>query len=136
MSDKPIIIAGLAGFVVLVTFPFWYPLVLGQAFQSPPAREYPQDVRCIEKKEWMAANHMNLLKQWRKEVVRSRGPEAKPYESESGKEYAKSLTDTCMACHGKKDMLDGNGDTSCTQCHNYAGIEPDCWNCHIEPEGN
>lgn len=139
MSDKPIIIAGLAVFVVLATFPFWYPLVpppVAGEEVSAPDREYPQHApRCVEKREWMAANHMNLLKQWREEVVRDGDKE--PYKSaDFGTPHLKSLTDTCMDCHSAKEMVDEKGNTSCVQCHSFAGVEPDCWNCHIELKGN
>jgi hypothetical protein len=132
MSDKPVIVAGLALFVAAVTFPIWYPLVAGGEV-SPPDRQYPNDVpRCIEERQWMVGNHMNLLKRWRKDVVR--GGDLKPYKDTG---YLKSLTRTCMEqCHSRKEMCDDDGNTSCRQCHSYAGVELDCWNCHVEPEGN
>ncbi len=47
MSDKPIIIAGLAVFLALVTFPFWYVLVSAEEV-PPPERSLPEDVaRCV-----------------------------------------------------------------------------------------
>jgi hypothetical protein len=136
MSDKPVIMAGLAVFVVLATFPIWYKLVAGEGVPQPD-REYPKNVpRCVEEGEWMVSNHMNLLRQWRDEVVRGDG-QKKPYKSRDfGAEHLKSLTRTCMECHSRKDMCDTNGDTSCTQCHNYANVEPECWDCHIELKGN
>ncbi|MBN1588220.1 MAG: sulfate reduction electron transfer complex DsrMKJOP subunit DsrJ [Pirellulales bacterium] len=139
MSDKPKIIAGLAFFLVIATFPIWYAFgfaAYSDAGTSPPARTYPKDAgRCIESKEWMVANHMALLNQWRNEVVREGEPQF--YHSlEYGTEHMKSLTRTCMECHGKPEMCDADGNTSCTQCHDYANVTPRCWKCHVELRGN
>jgi len=34
-----------------------------------------------------------------------------------------------MDCHNNKTKF-------CDQCHNYAGVSPYCWECHIEPKEN
>ncbi len=138
MNDKPRIIFGLAVFIVLATFPIWYTLGLaayGAGDTAAPDREYyPDDApRCIEKKQWMAANHMKLLYGWRDEVIRQ--GDARLYESQDGKEYVKSLTQTCLECHSKPEMC-RDGNTSCTQCHDYANVEPCCWTCHVELKGS
>ena len=136
MNDKPRIMVGLAIFVILAWFPIWYALALaayGAGDTAAPSRQYP-DGRCIEEKDWMAANHMVLLNGWRDEVVRQ--GEAQPYVSRDfGTKHVKSLTQTCLECHSKPEMCDASGNTSCTQCHDYANVQPRCWNCHIELKG-
>ena len=66
---------------------------------------------------------MELLNDWRMEVVRGQD---RFYTASDGQVYEKSLTNTCMSCHTKKDEF-------CTKCHNYTAVEdPNCWNCHNE----
>jgi hypothetical protein len=69
----------------------------------------------------MRANHMNMLDDWRLEVVRGA---SRVYTASDGKKYEKSLTNTCIGCHTQQTEF-------CQRCHDYAGIEsPTCWNCH------
>jgi hypothetical protein len=51
------------------------------------------------------------------------------YVASDGTEYEISLTDTCLSCHSDKEEF-------CDTCHEYAGISPNCWDCHNVPEGN
>ena len=74
MSDKPTILIGLVVFVVLATVPIWYALGIADE-ESAPA--YPADLelpenssQCVEDRQYMIANHMDLLNRWRDEVVR------------------------------------------------------------------
>jgi hypothetical protein len=34
-----------------------------------------------------------------------------------------------MECHSNKTKF-------CDQCHNYMGVAPYCWDCHIAPKEN
>ena len=122
MYKGGIIIAGLAVFVLLVTFPFWFGVASGS---SPPDPVAPEEGSCVKDAEWMAAWHMDLLDDWRDAVVRDGDREPVMID---GKPYKKSLTLTCMECHDNKDEF-------CDACHDYAGVDPFCWDCHIEPEG-
>jgi hypothetical protein len=80
--------------------------------------------KCIESKIYMRAEHMKILDEWRDEVVR----DAERYHLNSrGEQYYKSLQLTCMDCHSNKSKF-------CDQCHNYMGVDPFCWECHIEPK--
>ena len=45
------------------------------------------------------------------------------------KVYYKSLQVTCMDCHSNKSKF-------CDQCHDYMGVDPYCWDCHLEPKEN
>ncbi len=127
MSDKGKVISGLVVFVVLVTFPVWYTLGAG-ADGSRPELELPTDgTRCAEDKEYMTANHMGLLDEWRNAVVREG---ERDYTSKAfGTQFEMSLSRTCMKCHN-------NSDTFCNRCHTYADVKPLCWDCHFEPKGN
>ena len=122
MRDKGGIMAGLVLFLVLVTFPIWY--TLGSTGDvAAPELEWPtDDSRCVEDTAYMRANHMDLLNQWRDAVVREGENE---YTSTSGETYVMSLTGTCMSCHK-------NRETFCARCHNYANVQPACWDCHLE----
>ena len=84
--------------------------------------------QCVESREFMLANHMHLLDQWRDAVVRDGRVE---YTSVSypDRTYTMSLTGTCLNCHASRDNF-------CTRCHDYANVDPTCWDCHVESRGN
>ncbi len=155
MRDKVTIFGGLAVFVVLATFPFWYTVWAGaDTAGSDPVLpdssdrslfEKDQDYHCVEKN--MVARHMDLLDQWRNTVVRGDG-QKQYHESEDfpGERYEMSLTTTCMRCHTSRE-------TFCTRCHEYANVLPlgpwrksatakraprgiGCWDCHVAPKGD
>lgn len=121
MSDKPIIVVGLIVALVVLAIPFWYSLAAGRP-EPPPELELPEG-RCVA--ENMAAHHMELLNQWRDEVVRD--GDDQPVEV-SGQMVAKSLTRGCMSCHGSRQNF-------CAKCHEYANVHPTCWECHVESLG-
>ena len=142
MNDKPVIIVGLAIALIILTFPFWYSVTAG-APGTPPDLTVP-DGKCVMDTEYMRAHHMDLLDEWRDAVVRKG---EKTYHSETlGKDVEMSLTKTCLLeCHatndvGEKasvqlDLSPSNRDMFCHQCHDYAGVQPSCWDCHLEPKG-
>lgn len=70
--------------------------------------------------------HKDLLNDWKKSVVRQ-GDSI--YVASDGQEYNMSLSGTCLDCHSNKAEF-------CDQCHSYAAVKPDCWNCHNLPEGD
>ena len=127
MPDRGKILIGLAVFVILITFPFWSRLAaLGEDAVGPPELEYPADAElCVEETEYMKVNHMNLLNEWRNNLVREGVTE---YVSASGERYYPSLTKTCLDCHENRDAF-------CTRCHDYADVTPTCWECHTTPGG-
>jgi hypothetical protein len=126
------IIAGLIIFIGLFTFPIFYNM--GKAskmpepkLDTPAIKELPEAERkCVESKEYMRANHMQLLDSWRDKVLREGNL---MYESTSGKKYVMSLQNTCMHCHSNKKEF-------CDKCHTYANVKPYCWSCHIPPKEN
>ncbi|OGO01129.1 MAG: hypothetical protein A2Y59_02120 [Chloroflexi bacterium RBG_13_52_14] len=120
MYDAGKIIAGVIIFLILVTFPIWYIAATGQASYVPQLQTPTGGNECIESTEYMIDNHMILLDEWRTMVVRE-GTDT--YIASDGKGYDISLTGTCLSCHNKAEF--------CDQCHNYGGVSPNCWSCHI-----
>jgi len=127
MYDAGKIIVGIIVFVTLITFPFWYNR--GKAAPSPKPKLLTREKECVEPTPYMKTSHMRLLNEWRNSVVREGN---RLYISSNGKKYSMnlantSLSDSCMGCHSKKAEF-------CDQCHNYVGVKPYCWDCHIEPK--
>jgi len=124
------IIVGLIIFVALFTFPFYYnigkvnakpePKIDTPAIQNLP----PEEKHCVQSKPFMRVEHMQLLNQWRDSAVRDGN---RVYEGTGGKKYYISLQNTCMKCHSNKKEF-------CDKCHNYMGVTPYCWSCHIAPK--
>ncbi len=124
MNDTPKIVAGLGLALIGLTFPIWYTLAAG-GLAEPPQLELPaQQSQCVESREFMRAHHMELLNQWRDEVVRDGDVS---HVNISGKAYPKSLTRGCMSCHASKANF-------CQRCHDYANVRLSCWECHVAPE--
>lgn len=79
--------------------------------------------RCVEDTQFMRRNHMELLLKKRNETMRKgiRTP------THSLKE--------CIKCHAQQ-LPDGSyrpvtdEGQFCRECHNYAGVHPDCFDCH------
>ena len=128
LRDRGLIIAGLAVFLIVATFPFWYGR--GKAV-APPDLELDTPVinklaerKCLESTPYMRANHMKLLVDWRNSVVRKGN---RVYTATNGKTFEMNLTGTCFHCHSNQKHF-------CDRCHTYVGAKPDCWSCHIIPE--
>lgn len=121
MYDSGKIITGLIIFVLLISFPIWYNH--GDAGEVPKP-ELPKDSKqCVLPTVEMRTNHMQLLNQWRDEVLRT-GDRA--YFELEGKQYQKSLQNACMVCHVTKTKF-------CDTCHTYTSVTPYCWDCHLVP---
>ncbi|MFC2084034.1 sulfate reduction electron transfer complex DsrMKJOP subunit DsrJ [Bacteroidota bacterium] len=125
MYDSGKIILGIIIFLGLFTCPIWFNIASGKAEIKPnivlPAKEDQE--KCINSAEYMRLLHMDLLNDWRDKVVR----ENERFILINGKKYEMSLTKTCMDCHSNKTEF-------CDQCHNYLGVTPYCWDCHVEPQ--
>ena len=125
MYNKGKIIIGLVIFVVFFTSPFLYGLVKTGPPPEPELSPKAKEAKvCVENTEFMKESHMQLLNTWRNEAVRLNKYR---FVATDGKEYLISLQNTCMDCHNNKSKF-------CDQCHNYAGVTPYCWECHIEPK--
>lgn len=125
MRDQPVILAGLATFLAVVTYPFWYNLARGQTPRGPDVRLPAHERQCVAPTEYMRTSHMELLIQWRDQVVRQN---LRRVTAADGRTFNASLTNTCLAqCHTNKTEF-------CDRCHNYSGVgTPYCWDCHNEP---
>lgn len=111
------IIAGLIVFLLIVTYPF-----INRVVTKPVV-----DVQKVERlkikkpKEFTIAEHMTILDEWRDSAVRDG---KRIYIGSDEKKYPISLQRNCLPCHSKEKL--------CDRCHNYVGVKPYCWNCHIE----
>ncbi len=134
LYNAKLIVPGLIVFLVLVTLPLWYNM--GKAAPAPevkidtPVIKKMVEKQCILPKLEMRTGHMQLLNDWRTQVVRNGN---RVYVAPDGKRYNMSLQNECMRCHSNKSQF-------CDQCHNYAGLAsastPYCWTCHIAPKEN
>jgi len=119
------IIAGLVIFLGLLTYPFYSNM--GRSIdKANPSLDTPvinqlEKKECVQPKEIMRTEHMKVLDQWRDAVVRDgmRGTIAV-----AGRIVEKGLQNGCLQCHSNKKEF-------CTECHNYAGVKPYCWDCHF-----
>jgi len=106
-------------------------LNIGNASEAPtPALDTPAinalaKPACIESTEYMRAEHMQLLDDWRHQTVRSGNLE---YLTSSGQAIEMSLQNTCLSCHTNRVEF-------CTPCHDYVAVDPACWHCHLDEEG-
>ncbi len=126
MYDSGKIIAGLVVFFLLFTSPLWVNFgktasVPERKLDTPVIQELDNPV-CV--KENMANNHMQVLDLWRDSVVRDADRTAVGFD---GTIHEMSLSNTCMECHSNKADF-------CDKCHTYAGVDPFCWDCHVEPK--
>jgi len=123
MRDRPWILLGLVLLLILFTWPFWYNTASAARPAAPTLAKPVKGPNCVAPLEYMRASHMELLVQWRDEVVR-RGN--RRFVAFDGKTYNMSLTKTCLDCHANKAEF-------CDRCHTYAGVSPYCWDCHVDP---
>ena len=128
MYDGGKIIIGLIIFLVLMTFPIWFNAIAGKGNYVPDLEIKTLNVtgkdQCVMEKGYMRPYHMDLLDEWRTEVVRNG---ERVHVAHNGKKYDRSLSNTCMDCHSNKDKF-------CDRCHDYMGVAPYCWECHLEPD--
>jgi len=127
MYDGGKIITGLVIGVGLLLFPVFYNA--GKAAKAPDpvlTEKAKAAQQCVEPTAFMKTEHMKLLDEWRHQVVRN---DQRYHKSTSGKVYYKGLQTTCMECHSNKSKF-------CDECHNYMGVDPYCWDCHIAPKEN
>jgi hypothetical protein len=124
MRDRPIIVAALAVFVGLFSYPIWHARAARSSAAAPEIKLPAQEKQCVAPVSYMRSSHMQLLIDWREAVVRD---EQRQFTAFNGKVYDKSLTRTCLQCHTNKADF-------CDRCHKYAGVSgPYCWDCHNEP---
>ncbi len=120
MPGRGWVIAGMCLFAAVVAFPFYWHL-MGE--DKPfPELELPKKAKaCVEKTDFMRANHMRLLDAWRVSVVRDN---LFIYTAASGDAYEMNLHKTCLGCHTSTEKF-------CDRCHTYNDVTPPCWECHV-----
>ena len=127
MYDTGKIIIGLVVFVILATSPLWFNALTAESPEAPELQLPTNGSKeCVEATEYMRSEHMDLLNQWRDDVVRN--GQRDYVSSSNGKIYDMSLSRTCMDCHSNKAEF-------CDACHDYMAVNPYCWDCHVEPKG-
>ncbi len=125
MYDGAKIVVGLIIFLVLVTFPIWWNVAGGTTDYRPDPKIVTSEKACVMDAAYMKTDHMDVLNEWRDLVVRR---EARVFHSPTlNRDVEMSLSNTCMSCHSNKSEF-------CDRCHNYMGVTPYCWDCHVEPE--
>jgi len=124
MYDGNKIIPGLIVFLAILSFPIVYNVATGETSTGPTLTVGTNETQCVEPVDYMRSSHMTLLDQWRTSVVRDG---VRTYVATDGKTYDMSLTNTCLKCHADKAQF-------CDQCHNYAQVSPNCFDCHQIPE--
>jgi len=125
MYDAGKIVPGLLIFLALALFPVWYNAASGQEVRAPEIEKPAEETQCVADAEYMRREHMQLLMDWRDEAVRDA---ERIYVSPDGRRFRKSLTGTCLDCHENKSA-------SCDRCHDFLGVSPFCWDCHVDPKG-
>jgi len=126
MRDRGIILAGLAVFLGLITFPAWYNLARGATSKGPELKLPATEKQCVAPTLYMRRSHMELLVNWREQVVREGN---RTNRTPDGRIYPVSLTGACLVrCHIVKADF-------CDRCHSYAAVKgPYCWDCHVDPK--
>lgn len=117
----------LIGFIGLFAYPFYSNL--GGAGKPPKPdintefiNQLPKK-ECVLPKEEMRTEHMQILDEWRDEVVREGAPRQLRI---GGAELLKSLQKGCLKCHSNTKKF-------CDECHKYLAVKPYCWDCHFPP---
>ena len=127
------IFLGILVFLAIALFPFYNNFGKVNAkpepkVDTPAIQEYEKvngKKECVESKEYMRGEHMQILNNWRDSVVRDayRGY----LSTTNGKRWNMSLQNGCLNCHSNKKKF-------CDECHNYMAVKPFCFDCHIQPE--
>lgn len=125
MYDRGKVIPGILIFLAMALFPLLHKLGPGEAGDRPVLQYPAGEKQCIEPKQFMRENHMQLLFDWRETVVRGGN---RVYRASDGREYNMSITGECLGCHDNKTEF-------CDRCHDYLKVRPYCWDCHTIPKG-
>jgi hypothetical protein len=123
MRDRNLILAGLAVFLALITFPVWYNGVVGTISRPPDLKLPEEEKECVAPVSTMRSSHMQLLIRWREDAVRRN---VRTYTAFNARNHRISLSNTCLNCHNKQEF--------CDRCHNYSAVKLVCWDCHLDPD--
>jgi hypothetical protein len=81
------------------------------------------DDSCVGEPEFMRRYHMKLLKHQRDRTV---------HEGIRTTKYSLANCVTCHANSSKTGRVTGSEYAFCENCHNYAGVKLDCFECHSD----
>lgn len=117
MYDKSLVIPGLAIVLLIIFSPSLYNAsTFGlKEVPKPELKINKSLTSCVEDTEYMRAYHMKYLAEGREKTVRE------------GIRGTNQSVAKCRECHTTRGEF-------CSECHNYVGVKPDCWNCHYYPE--
>lgn len=125
MYNAKVVTIGIIILLLVFSSPFWASWI-GMDYKSSGVVLPQGELSCIESTEFMRANHMRLLDEWRDQALRK---EDRCYVSDlDGKRWEISLQNTCMKCHA-------NYESFCQRCHVANSVHPYCWTCHVTPAG-
>jgi hypothetical protein len=118
MNGRQAGVALVAAIMLFVATPIIYTAAGNGLFRKPPKPELVLPVggdgKCVEVTDYMRANHMKLLVHARDRIVRG------------GELLPKYHIEGCKNCHNKRAEF-------CDRCHSYAGVKPECFECHYLP---
>ena len=117
---------------------FWHTLLLLMITASVPAMagapmpDIPKAAKgqqCVEETSFMRKNHMELLLHQRDETMHK------------GIRTKKHSLKECFSCHVVKDANNKpvtikSPKHFCRECHDYAAVKIDCFQCHSSVPGN
>ena len=96
--------------------------------QKPSIPQAVKGKQCVEDTQFMRKNHMKLLMHQRDETMHK------------GIRTKKHSLKNCFTCHVVKDASNvpvtvSNPKHFCRQCHDYAAVTIDCFQCHTSVPG-
>jgi hypothetical protein len=107
--------------VALLAFLLAAPVLAGA---PKPALKIENPGQCIAPAGEMRLNHMEMLKHQRDRTLRQ------------GIRGEKASLNECINCHASKATGSVLGkDGFCQECHSYAAVKLDCWDCHQPKAG-
>lgn len=124
LYDADKIIPGVIIFLLIFLFPLYSNIGGAAPVPKPVKPKASVAKQCILPTDFMRTEHMKVVDEWRNSVVRDG---QRIFTNPSGQSFNMSLTNTCMECHDDKEKF-------CDQCHNYLGVTPYCWDCHLDPK--
>ena len=122
-SKRLAIVAGILGISILL-IPALLATSMAVADVPKPSIPKPANAKqCVEDTKFMRTNHMEVLLHQRDETMR-RGIRTKKHSLKN-----------CIACHVVKDanampISVANPKHFCRECHDYASVKIDCFECH------
>lgn len=106
--------------------PLWLAMPTSvSAGASKPVIKIENPGECIAPAEEMRRNHMEMLKHQRDRTMRQ------------GIRGEKASLNECINCHAsqKTGSVLGEGGF-CQECHSFAAVKLDCWDCHQPKAGH